>query len=78
MVQSQGNGNHDQGTEKPVGYDPIYLIGNVKTVIIILMGDNALPDDRFDIPVTMIGNNGLRIGIQGCLQVVGYAIYDLF
>ena len=77
MIQPQGDCNHYQGPKESIRYDFIYFIRNVETVMVILVGDYALPDNRFDITVTMIGNDGLGIRIQGGLQVGCYAIYYL-
>ena len=36
------------------------------------MGLNVISHDRFDISISVIGNQGFRVDIHGFLQVIGY------
>jgi len=70
LVDSVENRHHDHGTQEPVGQHPVELVRKVQAVGLPAPSYHGAFEQGRDVPVTVIGDDGLRVGGQRLLQVI--------
>jgi hypothetical protein len=69
-VEAEQDRRHNQRSEDAVGDDFVDLIRGVEPVGDKFTGNDALVDDRFDVPVTVVGNHRFGVNTQRVLQMI--------